>query len=90
MPEQIRVTHLRTEYAQNPLGIDVVHPRLSWWLESERSGARQTAYQIVVGRSSALAQQPAADLLHREAVRIVHRLALWGAGEGGPLPSERL
>jgi len=39
--------HLTCEYQTNPLGLDVVHPRLSWWLNDPRPNARQTAYQIV-------------------------------------------
>ena len=48
----VEVASLRCEYLENPLGIDVAKPRLSWKLEtgnlkSER-GIKQTAYQIVV------------------------------------------
>ena len=42
------VYDLRCEYQDNPLGIDVIHPRLSWKLVSERRGAMQSAYQIRV------------------------------------------
>lgn len=38
------VRGLRCEYRENPLGIDVAKPRLSWILDS----GRQTAYQVVV------------------------------------------
>jgi alpha-L-rhamnosidase len=49
--------HLRCEGMQEPLGIDIVHPRLSWQLRDSRRGARQTAYQIrVAGSAEALAQ----------------------------------
>ncbi|MGD9101555.1 MAG: glycoside hydrolase family 78 protein [Anaerolineae bacterium] len=48
----MRVTALRCEYHFNPLGIDVLEPRLSWQLESSRRGARQTAYQIMVAGSA--------------------------------------
>jgi len=41
-----QVTHLTTEYRPNPLGIDVEQPRLAWRLQSERQGARQTAWQV--------------------------------------------
>lgn len=42
------VTSLKVEYTTEPLGIDVVHPRFSWQMKTERQGARQTAYHIVV------------------------------------------
>jgi alpha-L-rhamnosidase len=41
-------TNLRCEYFTNPLAIDVPKPRLSWMVNDDRSGAKQTAYQIIV------------------------------------------
>ena len=38
--------HLRCEYLANPIGIGETEPRLSWQMQSERRGARQTAYEI--------------------------------------------
>jgi len=43
----IKPNHLSCEYVANPLGLDLAKPRLSWWLNDPRHGARQTAYQIV-------------------------------------------
>jgi alpha-L-rhamnosidase len=43
---------LRTEYRENPLGLDVARPRLFWQLASDRNGARQTAYQIQAGTAA--------------------------------------
>lgn len=43
--------HLLTEYLENPLGIDVQQPRLSWQFEQGVRGARQSAYQIQVADS---------------------------------------
>ncbi len=39
---------LRCEYAQDPIGIEVARPRLSWRIESDRRGEKQTAYQVLV------------------------------------------
>ena len=44
--------NLACEYIENPLGIDAVHPRLTWQLKDTRSGARQSAYQVFVGTDS--------------------------------------
>lgn len=49
---QCRVIRLRCEHLQNPIGIDTNKPRLSWELQSEHRGRRQTAYQILVASSS--------------------------------------
>ena len=48
----MKVIKLRCEYTENPLGIDIKRPRLSWQLESKERGARQTAYQIVATSQS--------------------------------------
>lgn len=38
--------HLTCEYLTNPIGIDVVQPRFSWWLDDPSPNAYQTGYQI--------------------------------------------
>ena len=53
---QLTVTGLRVEYLTNPLGIDVVQPRLSWRIASARRNTMQAAYQIqVAGSETSLA-----------------------------------
>ncbi|HXD09459.1 MAG TPA: glycoside hydrolase family 78 protein [Anaerolineales bacterium] len=47
------VSNLTCEYRSNPLGIDVLQPRLSWQLESDQRGTRQSAYRIIVAESEA-------------------------------------
>jgi alpha-L-rhamnosidase len=47
----LAVKELRCEYRVNPLGIDVVKPRLSWIMESNQRGQMQRAYQILVADS---------------------------------------
>jgi len=51
--ETVRVVDLRTEYATNPLGIDVGQPRLSWKLAAEARGVVQSAWQVQVAASAA-------------------------------------
>src|SRR5215469_13784669 len=43
--------HLRCESVNNPLGIDVPNPHLSWQSESPERNWVQTAYQILVSTS---------------------------------------
>ena len=43
---------LRCEMLQNPLGIDAVHPRLSWQLVSNGRNIIQTAYQVIVASTA--------------------------------------
>jgi alpha-L-rhamnosidase len=42
---------LKTEYRENPLGIDIAKPRLSWIVEDPAPGAKQTAYQVLAASS---------------------------------------
>ena len=53
---------LRCEYAENPLGIDVPHPRLSWTINSERRGEAQAAYQVLVASSRELLNADRGDV----------------------------
>ena len=48
---KVTLHSLRCEYQTNPIGIDILRPRLSWQLFSERRGVQQTAYRILVADS---------------------------------------
>ncbi|MDH5467892.1 MAG: glycoside hydrolase family 78 protein [Candidatus Aminicenantes bacterium] len=58
----LKITQLRCEYLKNPLGIDVVKPRLSWVLESSERGQKQTAYRIIVSTSEENLSKDIGDL----------------------------
>ncbi|MFA5535355.1 MAG: family 78 glycoside hydrolase catalytic domain, partial [Mariniphaga sp.] len=45
------VTDLRVEYMNNPLGMDVSHPRFSWKMTSGERGVNQAAYRIIVSET---------------------------------------
>ena len=53
---------LRCEYHNNPLGIDITEPRLSWVSQSEKRGWKQSAYQILVASSQENLDQDRGDL----------------------------
>ncbi len=61
-----KLTNLRCEYRENPVGIDAEKPRLSWimmdsgWWTAARS-QKQTAYQILVASSAELLKQNKGD-----------------------------
>jgi len=44
----IKVTNLKCENFINPLGIDALHPVLSWQIQSEIRNFKQSAYRIIV------------------------------------------
>ena len=50
---QLSVTNTRCEYKTNPVGIDVLNPRMSWELVSSERGTLQTAYEVRVASSIA-------------------------------------
>ncbi len=62
LPSDVRVTDLRCEYLADPLGIDVVQPRLSWKLGSQWRGQRQTAYQVLAASEEKRLVEDKADL----------------------------
>jgi hypothetical protein len=43
--------NLRCEYAVNPMGVDVPHPRLFWMDKSEARGQNQSAYRLLAASS---------------------------------------
>jgi len=59
---EMGVSYLRCEYRRDPLGIDVLKPRLSWVLESTARGQRQTAYRVLVASSEKLLARDRGDM----------------------------
>jgi hypothetical protein len=76
---------LRCEYREDPLGIDLPQPRLSWVLQSDQRGARQTAWQILAASSAALLAQNRGDLWDSGKVASDQSVNISYAGQ--PLPS---
>lgn len=60
--EALQAERLRVEYLDNPLGIDVIAPRLGWIVTSERRGARQTDYRVLVATELELLEAGQGDL----------------------------
>ena len=54
--------NLRCEHLNNPMGIDAAQPRLSWMLQSDDRGMKQSAYQILVASSAAKLKSDVGDL----------------------------
>ena len=46
------VVDLRCEYQVNPMGVETAAPRLSWGMEADERGARQSAYRIEVASAA--------------------------------------
>ncbi len=56
------VGNLRCESLENPLGIDVVQPRLGWMLESGKRDEMQSAFQVLVASSLETLETDKGDL----------------------------
>lgn len=50
-PAKTEVGQLQCEYHKNPLGTDVVQPRLSWQINSDENNVLQSAYEIRVAEN---------------------------------------
>lgn len=61
-PQSLVVENPRCEYRANPVGLDVIQPRLSWTLASEQRGQRQTAFQVLVASSPGTLAKEEGDL----------------------------
>jgi alpha-L-rhamnosidase len=48
----IATQNLRCEMLYNPLGIETIHPRLSWQITGEGRNINQTAYQVLVASTA--------------------------------------
>ena len=59
----------RCEYQTNPLGIGVERPRLSWEMQSEALGARQTAYHVLAASAPDKLNEEAADVWNSERIQ---------------------
>lgn len=58
----LKVVQPTCEFAVDPLGVDVSQPRLSWQLDSDERGARQTSWQIIAATKLELLTEAKADL----------------------------
>ncbi|UKM64298.2 glycoside hydrolase family 78 protein [Flavobacteriaceae bacterium GSB9] len=60
--KDIKLNNLQCEMLNNPLGIDVLNPRLSWQFDTNQVEVEQTAYHILVASSAEKLKNNIADL----------------------------
>jgi alpha-L-rhamnosidase len=77
--------NLKCEYLTDPVGIDILKPRLSWALESDKRGEKQTAYQILVASSGDNLRKNRGDLW--DSGKVASRESLHIPYAGAPLKS---
>ena len=76
---------LRCEYQNNPLGVDVAKPRLSWIVQSDERGQKQTAYQVLVASTPEALARDQGDLW--DSGRVESDLTIHVEYAGKPLAS---
>lgn len=76
---------LRCEYLSNPLGIDVLKPRLSWVLNPAKGFLGQSAYRVLVASSEAALRKELGDLW--DSGRVASTQSAWVEYGGKPLTS---
>jgi len=81
----VTVNALRCEHLQNPQGIDVTRPRLSWQLAANERNVTQGAYQILVASTEAGLKQGTGDLW--DSGKIASNDSILAAYAGHPLTS---
>ena len=62
MASSLEIVGARCESLDDPIGLDTLEPRLSWLMESDRRGQKQTAYQLLVATSPDKLNQDIGDL----------------------------
>src|SRR5579863_7189196 len=82
----MRVVGLKTEQLDSPLGLEAQRPRLSWRLESDRPGARQSAYRVRVADSP---EALAAGGAHWDSGKVASDRCFDVAYDGPPLVSRQ-
>jgi len=87
-PEKKDILHpfdLRCEMLCNPMGVDVLQPRLSWKLNSQQRDQFQSAYRILVASDPETLAQDHGDLW--DSGKILSSQSAWIAYKGVPLKS---
>ncbi|HKQ09185.1 MAG TPA: glycoside hydrolase family 78 protein [Blastocatellia bacterium] len=84
---RLAVAALRCEYLVSPLAVEARAPRLSWTIESNQRGAKQTAYHILVASSASLLAANRGDLW--DTGKVASNQTIQIAYQGKPLASRQ-
>jgi alpha-L-rhamnosidase len=77
---RVRVTGLKVDYLDHPVGLDNARPCLSWQLESDERNVQQSAYRILVGSSPRALVAGRSDLWDSGKVRSSESVCIEYAG----------
>ncbi|HEY5585078.1 MAG TPA: family 78 glycoside hydrolase catalytic domain [Ruminiclostridium sp.] len=68
----IKVIKIRCEYKENPIGIDVLYPRISWQLKSDVRSTVQSAYRLQVSKDENFVSNVVWDTEKVESEQSIH------------------
>lgn len=85
--QNLKIRSLTCEYRENPLGVEVGKPRLSWKLETDQRGQKQTGYSLLVASSEQNLNKNIGDIWDSGKVLSDHSLNV--VYEGEPLKSRQ-
>ncbi|MDA3613644.1 alpha-L-rhamnosidase [Polluticaenibacter yanchengensis] len=78
---QLSVKNLRVEMLNNPEGIDVVNPRLSWQSASQTRGDFQKSYRVIVASTQEKLDKNIGDLWDTETINSSQSIHVYYAGK---------
>jgi alpha-L-rhamnosidase len=85
--KSVTINNLECEYLENPIGINVTSPRLSWILTSAVNDQVQTAYQVLAASSPELLSEKKADMWNSgktesgQSIQVVYDGEALGSGD---------
>ena len=82
----VQVVNCKTEYTENPLGLDTLQPRLFWQLKSDSRSIAQRAYQVLVASTEEKLAREEGDLW--DSGKVESDQSIQVVYDGSPLQSE--
>jgi alpha-L-rhamnosidase len=78
------IENLKCEYLNEPVGIDSPAPRFVWQITGNKTGIKQTAYEIIVGTDSLEVQSGAGNQWDSGKIKSVQSLAIYSGNSFNP------
>ncbi len=87
MSDELKISKMRVDWRAEALGLDSPNPRLSWIVESDQRGQKQTAYRVLAASRSELLEDEKADLW--DSGKVVSSDSVQVVYQGKPLGSRQ-
>lgn len=77
LAQSFKIVNLKTEYLQNPIGIDNPAPRFTWQMQDSRNGAKQASFRILVDTDSLALTKADGKLWNTGWIKSDHQLLIY-------------